>query len=122
LKKEIKDAVGYYEMMDNFYEVAGKLSNENELEKERFKGVMELAGAVSHALCQPIQVVQGYADIMQMGINEEHGHFMYLSNLQKQIAKMKYILTRIQSIKKYSTCTHAGNLRMIDLEKASSTN
>ncbi len=120
LKKEIKEAVSYYEMMESFYHFSGKLANQNELEKERMKGVMELAGSVSHALCQPLQVIQGYADIMLMGIDKEHNNYIYLSNLQKQIAKMKYILISIQSIKKYSICKHAGDLRMIDLEKSSS--
>ena len=120
LKDVIREAVAFHEMLQGLHERTGASPNASEASiDERFKGVQELAGAVSHSLCQPVQVLQGYADIIQMRIREGHELYVYMTNLQKQIARMKDILNQIQSIDKYRICTHAGGMRMIDLEKAS---
>lgn len=120
LKNAIREAVVFHENMQRLDERKEEVPDAaDQFIDERFKGVQELAGAVSHSLCQPVQVLQGYADIIQMRIREGHELYLYVANLQKQIERMKNILNQIQSIDKYRICMHAGGMRMIDLEKAS---
>lgn len=123
LKGVIREAAAFHEILQRLHEPREETAvTADQFIDERFKGVQELAGAVSHSLCQPVQVLQGYADIIQMRIREGHELYLYIANLQKQIGRMKDILNQIQSIDKYRICTHAGGMRMIDLEKASTAN
>ena len=63
LKLEIRQALKYYHMTEKLIQ-AGKESDGIQDLDERFKGVLEMAGAVCHEFSQPLQVISGYCGLL----------------------------------------------------------
>ncbi len=58
-------------------------------EKERMRGVLEMAGAVCHELNQPLQAIFGYAHKMSHAGPEEQSREDLLGNMNRQIARIR---------------------------------
>jgi len=49
---------------------------QNEMaEKEKFQGVLEMAGAVCHEINQPLMVISGYSELLQLDMSENDSQF-----------------------------------------------
>ena len=88
------------------------------LQRGKFQGVLEMAGAVCHELNQPVMAISGYADIIAMQVSED-------SPLQDKVAKMKdqalrigTITQKLMHIVQYKTKDYANGEKIIDIEAA----
>ncbi len=88
-------------------------------QKERLRGVLELAGAASHELNQPMQVVLGYADLLCKDLRPDDPVCHTLKEITVQIARMDQILKKIRAITRYETQEYVEGIRIIDIHKAS---
>ena len=88
-------------------------------QKERLRGVLELAGAASHELNQPMQVVLGYADLLCRDMRPDDPLSHTLKEITVQIARMDHILKKIRAITRYETQEYIEGIRIIDIHKSS---
>ena len=89
------------------------------IEKERLQGVLEMAGAVSHEINQPLQAILGYSEllILDADINEKSRE--YLDSIRSQASRLGKITQKLSGITRYRTMAYPGNTRIVDIWKAS---
>ncbi|MBC2744466.1 MAG: PAS domain S-box protein [Desulfosarcina sp.] len=90
----------------------------NHMQKEKLKGVLEIAGAVCHEFNQPLQAISGYTELMAMKL-DGHEAQPYIEKITAQIERMRDITDKLQGVTRYETRDYAGNTKIIDIQKAS---
>jgi len=88
------------------------------IEKEKLKGIIEIAGAVCHELNQPMQVVLGYTELLMMDVPQDAPLYASVQAIKSQIERMGTITKKLMSITQYKTKDYLKG-KIVDLEKAS---
>jgi len=96
-----------------------KVAEKERLQKEKLMGVLEMAGAASHELNQPLQIVSGYAELLSESIIEDHPFHAPIKNIKKQCKRMGDLTNKIMRITKYETVEYINGFKIIDIHKAS---
>ena len=88
------------------------------LEKEKLTAVLETAGAVCHELSQPLQVINGFCDILaeKKDLDPETSHA--LDAILKEIKRMGRLNHDLMHITRYETKPYLRS-KIIDIEKSS---
>jgi PAS domain S-box-containing protein len=94
-----------------------KEAQEHRIQKEKLKGVIEMAGAVCHELNQPLQAILGYAELMSMDMESNNPFYEYLTTIIKQVNMMGELTGKLQKISKYETKDYLES-RIIDIERS----
>lgn len=101
-------------------DISQRRSNEKSiLEKERFQGVLELAGAICHEINQPLQAIVGYAELLVMD-PESATSKANLQNIKNQADRLGKITAGLANISQYKTVDYPGNTKIVDIWGASS--
>ncbi len=87
-------------------------------EKDRLQGVLELSGAVSHEMNQPLMSVMGYFDLMQMDMSENDPNFKRIHRIREQLERMSGITKKLMEISRYETKAYLDG-QIVDLSKSS---
>ena len=87
-------------------------------EKDRLQGVLELSGAVSHEMTQPLMSVMGYFDLMQMDMSESDPNFQRIRRIREQLERMSGITKKLMEISRYETKAYLDG-QIVDLSKSS---
>ena len=89
------------------------------LEKEKLTAVLETAGAVCHELSQPLQVINGFCDILteKKNLDPETAHA--LNAILKEVRRMGRLNHDLMHITRYETKPYLRS-QIIDIEKSSS--
>lgn len=95
-----------------------KKAEQEHLEREKFKSILEVAGTVCHELNQPMQVVLGYAEMILMNAPRDLPHYHQLQVMKEQAERMARITAKLSRISHYVKQDYADGLSIIDLEKA----
>ncbi len=82
----------------------------------------EMAGAASHELNQPLQVISGYAELLLRELPEDHSHYEYIQEIKKHIDRLGEVTRKIMRITKYETLDYIDGVKIIDIHKASTKN
>lgn len=120
LKSVIKTELdGKEVLIECFIDIADKKRAEKEhLDKEKFKSIVEMAGAVCHEFNQPLQVITGYCDMLQddFGLNTEGKEI--LNTMLEQIYRMGKLTRNLMSITRYKTKPYLDK-EIVDIESSS---
>ncbi|MFH0727477.1 MAG: PAS domain-containing protein [Pseudomonadota bacterium] len=92
-----------------------KLAEQEQLQRIKLQGVLEMAGAACHELTQPLQSVFCLMD----ELSEKSSENDILTDLKRQLSRMKDITRKVNSITSYQTKDYIQGLKIIDIEKAS---
>ena len=87
-------------------------------EREKLKGVVEMAGAVCHELNQPLQVVSGFSEILLEKIQKDDPNYKLLKNIQAGIDRIGELTHRIMKITHYQSKPYLKR-KIVDIEQAS---
>ncbi len=87
-------------------------------EQEKFRGVLEMAGAVCHELNQPLQAISGYSELLLMSLKEGDPHHEQIGKIKGLVDRMGEITKKLMGITKYKTKGYL-NGNIIDIDKAS---
>ncbi len=90
-----------------------------DLIKERFQGVLEMAGGVAHQLNQPLTVVNHLVLEIMSEIPADSPLHERIQRIHGQIQKMNEIALKIRGVHRYEAVDYAGGLKIVDLDKAS---
>lgn len=89
------------------------------LERERFGGVIEMAGATCHHLNQPLGNILVRAQMLLKEMDNQDPSYRSLEIIEKEAIRMRNITRKIQNITSYETEPYVeGRSRIIDLERA----
>ena len=88
------------------------------IEKEKLKGIVEIAGAICHELNQPMQVVLGHTELLMMDVPEDAPLYASVEAIKAQIERMGSITQKLMTITQYKTKDYLKG-KIVDLEKAS---
>jgi phosphoserine phosphatase RsbU/P len=92
---------------------------QNEMrEREKFQGVLEMAGAVCHELNQPLQSVYGYSEILLMDLDTGDRHYETLKKIRQQIRRIGDLTRKIMKITRYQTKPYLKN-QIVDIDQSS---
>ncbi|MEA1968723.1 MAG: response regulator [Thermodesulfobacteriota bacterium] len=81
------------------------------VEKEKFQGVLEMAGAVCHEFNQPLMVISGYSELLLMDMPEDNPQYETLKKINEQVQRLGKITRRLMGITKYRTKSYLkGNI------------
>lgn len=94
-----------------------KIHEESLKEKERLQGVLEMAGAVSHEINQPLQIISTYTDLLVHMDAEEQKKT--LQKITEQIKKIGIISRKLSKITTYKTRDYVKGIKIIDLDRSS---
>jgi len=94
---------------------ARKRAEQERLEKEKLRGVLEIAGATCHELNQPLQYVYYLLDEIMDKLPETKA----VHELKKQCDRMREVMNKVEHITTYETTDYIRGEKMIDIDKAS---
>lgn len=95
-----------------------KKAAENELKKEKLRGVLELAGAVCHEINQPLQVVLGQSQLLAMEAGKNSSLNKRAKTITEQVERLGAITEKLSHIARYETKAYLDS-KIIDIDKAS---
>ncbi len=91
---------------------------EERVKKEKLQGVLEMAGAVSHELNQPLMCISGFSELLMEDLPDDHIQRANLFEIKKQAEHLGDITNRLMTITTYKTKKYL-NGDIIDIEAAS---
>jgi len=90
------------------------------LQQERNRVVVQLAGAVSHKLKQPLAVAWGYLELLlddpRSDVDLPPSMVAYLREIQESLRTMDDIINQLQQVSTHQTRAYAGTLEILDLK------
>ena len=87
-------------------------------EKEKLEGVLEMAGAASHQLSQPIQVLlSGATYLKREKFNSQVRELAAV--MMDAVEKLREMIGRILAITRYESQTYVQGKRIVDIYKSS---
>ncbi len=90
----------------------------NRLQKEKFQGVLETAGAVCHEMNQPLQALSGYAELIQSELEPGHRLIDLTEKVLSQVERVADITCKLQNVTRYETVTYSNRSRIIDIHRS----
>jgi hypothetical protein len=98
-----------------------KQLEEERLQKERLQGVIEMAGAACHELNQPLQTLAAYAHSLLQDLSADGPMLEKIKEIKEGIHRAGQITKKIMNITKYETKEYMNGSKIIDIDKASSS-
>jgi DNA-binding response OmpR family regulator len=89
-------------------------------EEEKLRGVLEMAGAVSHEINQPLQVVGGLSELILMKMGKDDPNFARFMKIRESITLIGELTRKIMGITRYRTKGYLDDSkRIIDIHGSS---
>jgi two-component system cell cycle response regulator len=96
------------------------MPSESELEAERNRVVVQLAGAVAHKLKQPLAVAWGYLELLlddpAASASLDPTTQRYLAEIQDALRTMDDVINKLQQATVHHTRPYAGSQEILDLD------
>lgn len=94
-----------------------KQAAEERLRREKFQGILEVAGTICHEMNQPMQIISGNIDLMIQGLQKNERDYSRLNLMKEQIQRVKAISNRLMLITEdyYKTIDYLGLSTIIDI-------
>lgn len=92
---------------------------DEQMEREKLQGVLEMAGAVCHELNQPLQSVSGFSELLLMDAVASDPNYECLKSIKMGIERIGKLTRRIMEITRYRSKPYPGGISIIDIEGAS---
>jgi PAS domain S-box-containing protein len=96
-----------------------KRAEEERVAREKLEGVLEMAGATSHNMNQPLQTLLWRVQMLAEEMPESSPLQEHLQTIKAQVERMKAISKKIMDITRYETVDYYKEVKIIDIDKAS---
>ncbi|MCK5696014.1 MAG: PAS domain S-box protein [Desulfobacula sp.] len=96
-----------------------KQAEETLKQREKLKGVLEMAGAVCHELSQPAMIIAGYAEILLLNITKDDFLYEKIDRIREQVDRIGVLTKKLMNITKYETLEYSKGKKIVDIDKAS---
>lgn len=95
-----------------------KIAEEERLQKERMKSILEIAGAVCHEMNQPLTVLSVVSDLLLMNEFDRKETIEKLNIIKQQIQRMTKMTGKLMHLTRYETKEYLNGTTILDIEKA----
>ncbi len=96
-----------------------KKAQASDRQREKLKGVLEMAGAVCHELSQPAMIIEGYADLFLMNMDKDDPLAEKMVKLKQQVGRIGTLAQKLMRITKYETREYSKGRTIVDIDRAS---
>lgn len=90
-----------------------------QLSKEKFLGVLEMAGGVAHKLNQPLTIVRNIIMEMLSDLPPDGPHYEKVERLHHQIERIYEIAKKLGNIKTYQPMEYVAGIKIVDIDRTS---
>ncbi len=87
--------------------------------RQKFQGVLEMAGGVAHRFNQPLTIVTNIINEVLATLNPSDSAYDKILRAHDQIQRMNDITHKIGNIKKYEAVDYVAGVKIVDIDKAS---
>ncbi len=87
-------------------------------ERDKFQGILEMAGAVCHELNQPLQVVSGCSELVLMDLEIDDPNYKMLKRIHAGIERIGKLTRKIMNVTSYQSKPYLQS-KIVDLDQAS---
>ena len=87
--------------------------------RQKFQGVLEMAGGVAHRFNQPLTIVTNIINEMLTTFTANDPAYPLIVRVHDQIRRMNDITHKIGNIKKYEAVDYVAGVKIVDIDKAS---
>jgi PAS domain S-box-containing protein len=93
--------------------------HKEQLSREKFQGVLEMAGGVAHRMNQPLMIVNNILDELISDLEPADQYYSKIVKVYRQIEKINELSKKIKGIKQYRAIDYVDGVKIVDLDKAS---
>ena len=87
--------------------------------RDKFQGVLEMAGGVAHRINQPLTIVNNIINEAFSELTDDNRLYDSLVKMRTQIQKLNEITKKVGNIKKYEAIDYVAGVKIVDIDKAS---
>lgn len=88
------------------------------IEEERLKVLLQMAGATAHELSQPLQVLIGNIELMEMVQKDGQDITKFIEKIKESGTRIAEVAKKIQNLKHDQVTTHDANTKIIDIHQS----
>jgi PAS domain S-box-containing protein len=100
-------------------DITEEIKNKEPSTKEKFQGVLEMAGGVAHSLNQPLTIINNLLSEVLSDLHPDDLNHHKIVKVHDQIQKLNAIVKKIGGIKKYRAMNYVAGIKIVDIDKAS---
>jgi len=93
--------------------------HKEQLSKEKFIGVLEMAGGVAHKLNQPLMIMRNAVTEVLSGMSSKDPNYERVLKIHQQVERISEIAKKIGNIKKYEPMDYVAGIKIVDIDKTS---
>ena len=93
--------------------------HKEQLSKEKFSGVLEMAGGVAHKLNQPLMIMKNAVTEVLSGMSSKDPNYERLLRIHQQVERIGEIAKKIGNIKKYEPMDYVAGIKIVDIDRTS---
>jgi two-component system cell cycle response regulator len=123
LPLKVRNLIKMKKMQDELVSLNDELKKtQNKLiQTEKEAAIVEMAGAASHELNQPLTAIMGNLQLVMAQLPSGDPLMERLDKVMNQVERMVKIVKKIGQITRYRTKRYAENVRIVDIDQASGT-
>jgi len=88
-----------------------------QLSKEKFIGILEMAGGVAHRLNQPLTVIRNTTTEVLSALSPDDPLYDKIVRIHLQVERIYELARKIGNIKKYESMDYVAGVRIVDIDK-----
>jgi CheY-like chemotaxis protein len=121
LPLKVRNLVKMKKMQDELSDLNRELKKMQEklIEREKETAVVEMAGAASHELNQPLTAIMGNLQLVIAKLSPDDPLVEKLNRVLNQVERMVEIVKKIGHITRYRTKKYAENVKIVDINNSS---
>ncbi len=122
LKTVMKNEIdGKLVLLECFIDISDKKrADEEHVKREKLQAILEMAGAVCHEFNQPLQVINGYCEILKSDLEINVESKDQIDKILKAVSKMGSLTRDLMNVAAYETKPYL-NSKIIDIKLSSGT-
>ena len=113
IKNKAGKITHYVKVSENITQL--KNAQEELIKAEKLQSVLEMAGAISHELNQPLQIIQGYSEMLLSKLDEDKSLEKPIQTIIKSINSISEKIEKIKNITEYKTIKYLEKDNIIDI-------
>mgnify|MGYP006290469085 CR=1 FL=1 len=87
--------------------------------RDKFQGVLEMAGGVAHRFNQPLTIVHNLINEALSLIDPDDRLYERMVKMHVQVEKLNDITRKVGNIKKYEAVDYVAGIKIVDIDRAS---
>jgi two-component system cell cycle response regulator len=121
LPLKVRNLIKMKKMQDQLVSLNDELKRTQDklIQKEKEAAIVEMAGAASHELNQPLTAIMGNLQLVMAKLHPGDPLVERMGKVMSQVDRMVEMVKKIGQITRYRTKKYAENIKIVDIDQAS---